>query len=68
MTGGRAFRASSGNELLDAYKEIDTLEKTRVQSFQYRRYHEYYPWCAAAAIVFLLAAHLLDRTRWRSLP
>jgi Ca-activated chloride channel family protein len=68
MTGGRAFVASSGADLLAAYKEIDALEKTRVQSFQYRRYHEYYPWCAAAAVVLLLAAHLLDRTRWRVVP
>ncbi|HJZ54090.1 MAG TPA: VWA domain-containing protein [Gemmataceae bacterium] len=68
MTGGQSFAASSGTELLAAYKEIDTLEKTRVQSYQYRRYYEYYPWCAAAAIVLLLAAHLLDRTRWRAVP
>jgi Ca-activated chloride channel family protein len=65
MTGGRSFVATSGAELLAAYREIDTLEKTPVVSPLYRRYVEYYPWCAAAAVVFLLAAHLLERTRWR---
>jgi Ca-activated chloride channel family protein len=68
LGGGRAFAAASGADLLAAYKEISALEKAEVESFQYRRYHEYYPWCAAAAVVFLLAAHLLDRTRWRVVP
>jgi Ca-activated chloride channel family protein len=68
MTGGRTFAATSGTELLGAYKEIAALEKTEVESFVYRRYFEFYPWCAAAAVVLLLAVHLLDRTRWRVVP
>jgi len=68
LTGGRSFSASSGTELLAAYKDISTLEKSAVQSYQYRRYFEYYPWCAAAALVLLLTAYLLERTRWRVVP
>ena len=68
MTGGRTFAATSGGELLSAYKEIAALEKTEVESFVYRRYYEFYPWCAAAAVVLLVAAHVLDRTRWRTVP
>ncbi|HXD85051.1 MAG TPA: VWA domain-containing protein [Urbifossiella sp.] len=68
MTGGRSFAATSGSELLAAYQEISGLEKSPVESFQYRRYFEYYPWCAAAALALLLAAHLLERTRWRTVP
>ena len=68
LTGGRTFAATSGAELLAAYKEVAALEKTEVRSYVYRRYFEFYPWCAAAAVVGLLAAHVLDRTRWRVVP
>lgn len=65
MTGGRSFAATSGTELLAAYREISTLEKTPEDAPIYRRYFEYYGWCAGAALVLLLAAHVLDRTAWR---
>src|SRR5262245_28710249 len=68
MTGGKSFAATDGAGLLAAYKEIDALERAPIETYQYRRYFEYYPWCAAAAVVLLLAAHLLDRTRWRVVP
>jgi len=64
-TGGRSFAASNGMELLAAYKEISALEKSKTESFQYRRYFEFYPWFAAGALVLLLTVHLLERTRWR---
>jgi len=68
LTGGRSFSAVSGSELLAAYRDISTLEKSAVESYQYRRYFEYYPWFALVAVVLLLTAHLLERTRWRVLP
>jgi Ca-activated chloride channel family protein len=68
ITSGRSFIANSGTEFLAAYKEISQIEKSTVQSFQYRRFFEFYHWCAAAAIVLLSTAHVLDRTRWRIVP
>jgi Ca-activated chloride channel family protein len=68
MTGGRCFTADAGSEMLAAFREIDTLERTVVVAPQYRRYFEYYPWCAGAAVGLLVLTHLLDRTRWRLVP
>jgi Ca-activated chloride channel homolog len=68
MTGGRSFDANNGAGMLAAYKEIDTLERSPVVTFQYRRYFERYWWCAGAALVMILTAHVLDRTRWRIVP
>jgi Ca-activated chloride channel family protein len=68
MTKGTAFSANSGTEFLAACKEIGQLEKDTVASFQYRRYFEFYPWFVSAAILLLLMAHVLERTRWRVVP
>jgi Ca-activated chloride channel family protein len=65
MTGGRSFAATSGSELLAAYREISTLEKDPKMAPIYRRYFEYYAWCAGLALVLLLSAHTLERTLWR---
>src|SRR5262245_26332962 len=68
MTGAKSFAATDGAGLLAAYKEIDALERAPVETYQYRRYFEFYPWCAGLAAPLVLAAHLLDRTRWRVVP
>jgi Ca-activated chloride channel family protein len=68
MTSGRSFAATNGPELLAAYKEISRLEKVEVVSYSYRRYHEYNPAFAAAAVVLVFLAHVLERTRWRVIP
>ena len=47
---------------------MDRLERARVDTYQYRRYFEFYWWCVAATVVLLSLAHTLDRTRWRVVP
>jgi Ca-activated chloride channel family protein len=68
LTGGRAFAANSADELREVYRQIDALERRPAESFRYRRYHEYAPWCAVAAVGLLGAATLLERTWWRRVP
>lgn len=65
MTGGKSFPATSGTELLAAYREISLLEKVEEEAPIYRQYFEYYWWCAGLALVLLLTVHALDRTLWR---
>ncbi|HVK16690.1 MAG TPA: VWA domain-containing protein [Fimbriiglobus sp.] len=68
LTGGRSFTADTADELRAVYQEIDALERQPDETFRYRRYHEYYPWCAVAAVGLLGAAYLLERTWWRRVP
>jgi Ca-activated chloride channel family protein len=65
MTGGKSFGATSGAELLAAYREISALEKGPELAPIYRRYYEYYALCAGLALVLVLSAHVLERTLWR---
>jgi Ca-activated chloride channel family protein len=68
VTGGQYFAASDTAALVTACRSIDRLERTTIASFQYRRYHEAYPWLALAAFVFFVLALALERTMWRRLP
>ena len=67
-SGGKYFAARDSAALVTACREIDRLERTKITSFQYRRYHEGYPWMALAAFVLFVAAVALERTLWRRLP
>ena len=44
------------------------LERTTIASFQYRRYHEAYPWVGLASFVLFVSALALEQTLWRRLP
>ena len=68
VTHGQYYRASDTAGLLEACRAIDRLERTDLQSFQYRRYHEGYPWFAGASLLLFAAALALDFTFWRRLP
>jgi Ca-activated chloride channel homolog len=68
ISGGRYFRAQDSNALLAACREIDRLERREIQSFQYRRYYEGYPWFGLAAFVLLAGVHLLEMTLWQRVP
>ena len=68
MTGGAYFPASGGAALVEACRQIDRLERDRVPSFRYRRYHEAYPWFALASLACWAALFVLEATRWRTAP
>ncbi|HTU22964.1 MAG TPA: VWA domain-containing protein [Gemmataceae bacterium] len=68
ITNGRCFQARDTQGLLSACRAIDALERSDLPSFQYRRYHEAYPWFGLAAFVLFSLALGLERTVWRRIP
>jgi Ca-activated chloride channel family protein len=67
-SGGRSFRARDTAGLLAACREIDRLERRKVESFVYRRYYEAYPWAGLAALACWGSVFFLERTVWRRVP
>lgn len=68
MTGGKFFRAQTREALEQIYRQIDRMEKTRVNV---KRYMNYTPWhlpfvLVAAALV--LAEWLIRASRWGRVP
>jgi Ca-activated chloride channel homolog len=58
-TGGKYYRAITTDALAGVFKEIDRLEKTKVEVTHYTRYAELFPWYLRwALILYLLAAFL----------
>jgi Ca-activated chloride channel family protein len=43
MTGGKYFRATDNRKLKAIYKEIDQLERTKIEITAYKKYSELYP-------------------------
>lgn len=67
-TGGRYYRARDNESLSNIYKEIDHLEKSKIEVSSIRRYTEqFFPFALAAAI-FLFLELLLRWTVLRKFP
>ncbi len=68
MTGGKYYRATDNRKLKAIYKEIDQLERTKIEVMAYKRYSELYGgWLIAGLIAFLLEI-LLANTLLRKNP
>lgn len=67
-TGGTFYRATNTMELKNIYKDIDKLEKTKMDVKHFaKRYEAYQPFAIAAILIFLL--ELLLRITWfRRIP
>jgi Ca-activated chloride channel family protein len=64
ITGGRYYRATTAQGLLEIYQEIDRMERTEAETIETVRYEEKGPWVALLAAIALggglLAALVLD--------
>jgi Ca-activated chloride channel family protein len=59
MTGGKYFRATDNRTLKTIYKEIDQLEKTKIEVTAYKRYSELYSgWLLAGLLAVLVEVGL----------
>ena len=68
MTGGRYFRATDNRKLKAIYKEIDQLERSKIEVTAYKRYSErFYGWLGAGLLVLLLEVGL-SSTILRKIP
>ncbi len=68
MTGGKYFRATDENKLKDIYKEIDQLEKSKINSTEFRKHTELFFWYAFFGILLIVLEMALRYTLFRSVP
>lgn len=67
-TGGKYFRATGNNVLREIFSEIDSLEKTKMDTRNFTATEDYYmPWAIAALALFSLIV-LLRYTLLRTIP
>ena len=67
-TSGNAYRATNNSELKQIYKDIDVLEKTKMDVKRFSKRYEAYQPFALAAFVLLLIEILLRLTVLRRIP
>ena len=67
-TEGRYFRATSNRKLEEIYREIDQLEKSKIDVTEFKKKKEEFLPLALAAILFLLLEFLFRNTLLRTIP
>lgn len=66
ITNGKYFRATDNDRLKEIYKEIDELEKSKINELNFKKFHdEFYPLVLVVLILFGLEI-LLAKTYFRS--
>ena len=65
-TGGKYFRATDNRSLEEIYSEINKLEKTEVEEFDYFNYHERYRVFVIIGLGLLLLEWVLRQTLFKS--
>lgn len=68
ITDGKYFRATSNTKLEEIYKEIDALEKSKIEVKEMSRKSEEFMPFALLGALFLLLSLLLRLTFFRSIP
>ena len=67
-TGGFFREADNTESLIDIYKEIDSMEKSEIESIRFVDYRESFFWFAVAGLILILTEVILRNTVFRSIP
>jgi Ca-activated chloride channel family protein len=68
ISQGAYFAAGDSQGLVDVCSKIDAMERQRIESFQYRRHYEAYPWLGLASLFLVGTVLALEMTCWRKVP
>ncbi len=68
LTDGKYFRATDNTALEEIYKEIDQLEKSKIEVREFSRKSEEFLPFAVAGILLLIVSLLLQSTLFRNIP
>lgn len=68
MTNGLYFRATDNEKLSQIYKEIDTLEKSNIESTQFDNFNELFIYFLIPALIILLLELIARYSRWIKIP
>jgi Ca-activated chloride channel family protein len=68
LTDGKYFRATNNKTLADVYKEIDRLERSKIQNKEFSKKNEEYRRYALAALILALFALVLQLVVFRHIP
>jgi Ca-activated chloride channel family protein len=67
-TSARFFRADDLESLRATYDEIDRLEKTEIEAYEYSEWRDLYPFAIGAGLLLLAVETVLRATRFRGIP
>jgi Ca-activated chloride channel family protein len=67
-TGGKYYRATTGQALQKVFQEINKLEKTKIEVNQYTRYTELFPQYLMVALYSFVMAFVLQKLVLRRVP
>ena len=68
VTSGQYFRATDSKSLQQIYSDINKMEKSKVEVFNYMEWKELFSMFALGAAAFLVLDVVLMNTRFRKLP
>ncbi|MEO6845822.1 MAG: VWA domain-containing protein [Chthoniobacterales bacterium] len=67
-TNGQFFRATDIHSLENIFKDIDKLEKTKIEFQKIAEYRDLFPGFLLAGLILLILEIILSQTVWRKLP